>query len=235
MKKVFLENGCFLETYYGEELSLLNNDTLIALADCYAEVFNQSWNEKWTRETALNEIMEAFINQEDRIPLVTIIQKEGKIIGFAWGILTGISCLEAEKDMPYGLSKEKKEEGLTVAKYWLKNVLEFEKIFLYREFGIIQQYRGKLASFLTVNLLELAYEKNIKTLLYWTDLKSRIFYLGLGAGGYPIHFFLENDLILMGGNIKYSLDTARLVSDSNASDESYKIVAENINKYLCKI
>jgi hypothetical protein len=241
MKSVYLEEK-ELEavTYSGTELSRLSEKELVDIAHCYASVFNQSWREKWTEASVLEEVREVFTPKEGREPLATIIWKQEKAIGFAWGVLTDIDHLIAERDMPFSLPSELKHEGIEKAKLWLRKVAHTSRVFLYREFGCLSEYKGRMASPLTLEILNKARENDCKVLLLWTSIQSRVFDLGVGARWFPIHFFTpsvnDQDLVLMVGNIESSYRVIKMGSsdDPKEVEAGYKELFGNLDDYKCR-
>lgn len=71
-----------LKTYFGDEVTRLDDVTLNDLAECYMTVFNESWGESWTISSARSEITNSLRNDPERIPLISLLYRDDKIIGF---------------------------------------------------------------------------------------------------------------------------------------------------------
>jgi len=201
-------------------------------------VFNESWREKWTEASALEEVRKAFAQEEGREPLATIIWKQEKAIGFAWGFLTDVDHLIAERDMPFSLPLELKQEGLKKAKLWLIEVAKTSRVFLYREFGCLDEFKGRMAPHLTLEILRKVESKDIKVLLFWTSISSRVFDLGVGLKWAPIHFFTpafnDQNLLVMAGNVKYTADFIDVgLTNPQTVEDHYMEVVKNIEIYHC--
>ena len=41
-----------IKMYFGKELDILTEKQLLEIANCYKEIFNESWGESWTTESA---------------------------------------------------------------------------------------------------------------------------------------------------------------------------------------
>ena len=106
--------------------------------------------------------------------------------------------------MPFNLC-EKKNIGMQISKYWLDHVIKTDKVLLFRELGTLKEFRKDLSPFLCLPLFEQALSHQYKSSLYWTNLHSKAFKWGLGIGWSPLHYFIENDLILMTGNLTKQL------------------------------
>src|SRR5690606_22956496 len=76
-----------LKTYYGEEVMSISEETFDALAVCYMTVFNESWGESWTHDSAKREIKDSLTWDPNRIPLLSLLYKGNEIIGFCWVLL----------------------------------------------------------------------------------------------------------------------------------------------------
>lgn len=231
-------NGLKIVTYSSSELSKLSEEILRAIARCYAGVFKESWQESWTEELAMEEVCKALVQEEGREPLATIIWDGDSAVGFGWGLLTDVDHLIAERDMPFALPLELKQEGLEKAKLWLTKVAKTPRVFLYREFGCLSAYKGRMAPHLTLEILRRVESRGIKVLLFWTSIESRVFELGVGLKWTPIHFFTPafegKNLLVMAGNVKYTADFIEIgLTNPQTVDEHYMEVARNIETYCC--
>ena len=45
-----------LKFYFGNQVSMIDEDVIYSLAECYRDVFNESWGENWTISSAMEEI-----------------------------------------------------------------------------------------------------------------------------------------------------------------------------------
>ena len=76
-----------IKTCFGKELEWLTNEQLLEIANCYKEVFNESWGESWTTESALEEVTDALTWRPHRIPIAAFLYENHKVVGFSWGLL----------------------------------------------------------------------------------------------------------------------------------------------------
>ncbi len=219
-----------IKVYFGKELELLTDLQLLEIANCYKEVFNESWGESWTTESALKEVRENFTWRKHRIPVAAFLCVDSRIVGFAWALLQESEYL-MERDMPFDLPIKEKRIGLNVSRYWLDAIVR-KKIFLWREVGVLRPYRRDITAFLGLTLFNRAYESGHDTIMLWTNLSSQEFKWGLGMGLFPLHFFLINDLLLMGGSVKQAIRIFSSVIGTKNVAKSNRKVMENINHYL---
>jgi hypothetical protein len=220
-------------------LSVLNQNYLNTIteyekekiAECYVEVFNESWLEAWTIKDAITEIDKSFNPNRDNI--ATLLWKGSDIIGFCWATTTEVSELNPDVDMPYTLNEDLKKHGISVAKYWVSDVAKKTKVLFLREIGLIKQFRNNLAPWICLPIFEYGLNHNVDVSLYWTNIHSGAFKWGLGVGWTPIHFFLNDDLVLMQGNLFSAVSTAQLLTKSK-DRTAYRNLNSKINHYLCK-
>lgn len=223
-----------MHTFAGDKLSKLSAEDKQNIAKCYMTTFNESWRENWTLEAAYHHVEQRFTCDEKRFPIASIVYDEqDAVAGFAWGVIAKPDDILPEKDMPFSLGMEEKIAGARVAKYWLSNVVKKEAVLIYSEFGALKSYRGRLASYLTVDVLESALNLNCQVMMLWTSIKTSVFTLSLCIEWFPIHFFVTDDLVLFGGSVKNSYEITQKLTEENASDASYERLFHNLNKYLC--
>jgi len=222
-----------LEFFSGRELKNISSEKQLEIVKCYMEVFNESWQENWTIEAAQNEIESSFRISEKRIPILSLLWHEKELAGFAWGCLTDADNLLAEKDMPFYLTTEKKEECLRITKYWLKTIVKQYKVLIFHEFGAKKKFRNSVSSFNGLSILSYALEHGCKSLVYWTSEKSNMFRLGLSLGWYPIHFCIDNDIILMGGNVELSIqNTEYLIKENISANSIMWLYRQNATRFI---
>lgn len=223
-----------LKTYYGEEVLNISEETFDALAVCYKTVFNESWGESWTEASAKSEIKDSLRWDPDRIPLLSLLYKGDDIIGFCWVLLLDRDALSKERDMPWELSEPEKDSGMAISNYWLEEVVKKDKIMFIKELGALKEHRQKISPFLSIPLFERAMKLGYDVAFLWTNVYSKAFKWGLGVGFSPVHFFITNNLLLMYGSVKGSVDTLKSVVEASFSKQSQYFMIKNINKYLLK-
>lgn len=223
-----------LKTYCGEEVLDISETTFDALAICYKTVFNESWGESWTESSAKQEIKDSLRWDPDRIPLLSLLYKGQEIIGFCWVLLLDKQALSVERDMPWELSDAEKANGMAISGYWMEEVVKKDKIMFIKELGALKEHRQKVSPFLSIPLFERAVKLGYDVAFLWTNVYSKAFKWGLGVGFSPVHFFITNNLLLMYGSVKGSLDTLKAVVDASFSKQSQYFMIKNINKYLLK-
>ncbi len=223
-----------MKAYYGEEVLRIPEATLDALARCYMTVFNESWGESWTEASAKREIKDSLQWNPSRIPLLSLLFKDADIIGFCCVLLLDKSALSMERDMPWELSDAEKRGGLAISTYWMDEVVKKDRIMFIKELGALKEHRQKVSPFLSIPLFERAVQMGYDVAFLWTNVYSKAFKWGLGVGFSPVHFFITNNLLLMYGSVKGSLDTLKAVVDASFSKQSQYYMIKNINKYLLK-
>lgn len=223
-----------LKTYCGEEVLDISEATFDALAICYKTVFNESWGESWTEASAKQEIKDSLRWDPERIPLLSLLYKGQDIIGFCWVLLLDKQALSVDRDMPWELSDAEKANGMAISGYWMEEVVKKDKIMFIKELGALKEHRQKVSPFLSIPLFERAVKLGYDVAFLWTNVYSKAFKWGLGVGFSPVHFFITNNLLLMYGSVKGSLDTLKAVVDASFSKQSQYFMIKNINKYLLK-
>lgn len=223
-----------LKTFFGDEVLTMNELTLNDLAECYMNVFNESWGESWTISSAKSEITNSLRNDPNRIPLISLLYKDDKIIGFCWVLLMNQRAMSKELDMPWELSDPEKESGMTISKYWLSEVVKKDRIMFIKELGVLKEYRQVVSPFLSIPILERSANMGYDVGFLWTNVNSKAFKWGLGVGYSPVHFFITNNLLLMYGSVQGSLKAMRNVVEASFSKQSQYYMINNINKYLLK-
>jgi hypothetical protein len=234
------DKNIVIQTYINEELENLPSQLISDIASCYKLVYKQSWHEEWAIEDALGEVKNSFIGSEGRIPIASIVFFKEKVIGFAWGLMTDINHLIAERDMPYKLPLELKEEGITKTIFRLQEVSKVDRLFLYREIAVLKEHRGHIGPHLGMTILNIANEMGYNVLLAWTHIESRAFEFGLGCKWLPFHYFTPRvdgkALTLLMGSLKYSLSLIERGASpiKEIAEAAYNELLQNINDYRCQ-
>lgn len=223
-----------VRVFYGEQVSSISEETFDELARCYMTVFNESWGESWTEESAKQEVKDSLHWDSERVPLLSLLYRNEQIIGFCWVLLLKKDALCLERDMPWELSQQEKDTGMATSTYWLEEVVKKDKIMFIKELGALKEYRQKVTPFLCVPLFEQAMGLGYDVAFLWTNVYSKAFKWGLGVGFSPVHFFITQNLLLMYGSVKGSVDIFRSVMDASFSKQSQYNMIKNINKYLMK-
>jgi hypothetical protein len=223
-----------LKTWFGEEIQAINEETIDELATCYMTVFNESWGESWTHSSAKSEIRDSLRGEPGRIPLLALLFKDNAIIGFSWVLLMHKDALVKERDTPWELTDAEKDNGMAISHYWLDEVVGKDRILFVKELGALKEHRQKVTPFLTIPLFERALKLGYDVAFLWTNVYSKAFKWGLGVGLSPVHFFITNNLLLMYGSVKGSLDSVRTVVEGSFTAQSHYPMIRNINKYLIK-
>ncbi len=220
-----------IEFYYGSQVANLDEHILTNIAECYRDVFNESWGENWTKHSALAEIKSCLQPDPDRTPILTLLFKEERVIGFCWGFVVDTDCLQGKKS-PFSSSKLKRHESIDIAKYWLDMVGKKDKFVTMRELGVIKEYRQDKAPFLSLPLFEKAKDLECQVIFVRTKLSSKAFKWGLGIGLVPLQFFMVDGLLLMQGSLKYAVTVLSGLLEGNKRKSQHMILS-NISRYFC--
>jgi hypothetical protein len=222
----------YLQFYSGEQLENLPKSTLISAAQCYAEVFNESWGEDWTLDTALAEIR-SFINCDPRyLPVMSLLFREEQVIGFSWGFIMETDTL-TEESAPFSCSALKRHESVEVARYWLDTVSKKDRLISIRELGVIKEFRQDKTPYLTIPLFEKAKSVDCCVAFFRTKISSKAFKWSLGVGFVPLQLFMVNELLLMKGSVKYAMNLLYGSIDVARKRQSQIEIIGNIRRYLC--
>ena len=205
---------------------------LASLARCYAEVFNESWGESWTEESAMHEVNKCIAGQEGYTPVITMLFKEERVVGFCWAFIMETDSL-TEGSAPFSSSSIKRHESVSVAKYWLDSVGRKNLLVSMRELGVLKEYRQEKAPFLNIPIFEKAKAMDCNVAFLRTKTTSRVFKWGLGVGFVPLQLFMVDDLLLMKGNVKYALNLLHGSIDESCKRKSQHEIISNIKRYLC--
>jgi len=223
----------YLQSYSGENLLSLPRSTLLSLARCYAEVFNKSWGENWTTESALEEINSCIHCEENYLPVMSILFREDAVVGFSWGFIMDATAL-TENSAPFSSSGLKRHESVTVAKYWLDQVAHCDKLISIRELGVLKEYRNDKTPFLCLPIFNKAQAMGCKAAFLRTKVTSKAFKWSLGIGFVPIQLFMVDGLLLMHGSVKYAAEIFAGMIDATKKRKSQHSIISNIKRYLCQ-
>lgn len=220
-----------LKFYFGNEVSMIDEDVIYSLAECYRDVFNESWGENWTTRSALEEIKSCLQPELDRTPILTLLFRQERVIGFCWGFVVESEDLSANNS-PFSSSKLKRHESIDIARYWLENVGKKSKFVTMRELGVIKEYRNDKAAFLSLPLFQKACDCECKVIFVRTKISSKAFKWGLGIGLVPLQFFMMDGLLLMQGSLNYAVSVLSGLLEGSKRKSQHAILS-NINRYLC--
>lgn len=222
-----------LQFYSGERLERIPRSILLSTAQCYANVFNESWGEDWTLESALQEIQD-FINCDPHyMPVMTLLFHEEQVIGFSWGFMMTRDAL-TDDSAPFSASAIKRHESVAVARYWLHQVSSKDRLVSIRELGVLKEYRQDKTPYLTLPIFEKAKSVDCKVAFFRTRLSSKAFKWSLGVGFVPLQLFMVDGLLLMKGSVKYAMELLYGTIDEARRRKSQVEIIGNIKRYLCE-
>lgn len=223
-----------IEVYKEKEIEDLSSDLLINLAYCYKKVFNYFWQDNWTKKTALEKVKSGLAITDKRKPILSLMFDQGRVVGFAWIILTTLEAITKE-DMPFDITDKEKEYGVRVVKYWLK-IARHNKVAIYRELGIEKNYQNwqgvHMASHLNLLIARGALEVGYNLLIYWTNPRAATFKQCIRLGWHPIHFFIDHDSVIMKGDAISLIEYSKAFL--NKDRQVFKRMNRNKKKYLCR-
>ena len=222
----------YLQFFSGEQFERLPKSTLLSAAQCYADVFNESWGEDWTQESALEEIR-SFINCDSRyLPVMSLLFREEKVVGFSWGFIMDSETL-TDDSAPFSCSPLKRHESVEVARYWLDSDGKKDRLISIRELGVVKEYRQDKTPYLTIPLFEKAKSVDCSVAFFRTKISSKAFKWSLGVGFVPLQLFMVNELLLMKGSVKYAMNLLYGSIDEVRKRQSQLEIIGNIKRYLC--
>ena len=231
-----LPGGLTLKVFKGENLQRLAKSELAAIAHCYAEVFNQSWGEDWTEESALVEIQKSFFidpeREPEREPIAVLLYRGSDVVGFSWANFVQVEHINPERDMPFKLSFEEKVKGSQSSKQWLTGIQRVKRACMIRELGVLMEFRGALAAHLILPIARIAAETGHNGIIYWTSTESRAFHLGVGVGWTPFTLFHDSTLVIMGGRADSASSIMVKGIQSGREPEFIPEFNENIRRFF---
>lgn len=221
-----------LQSYCGRALERIPASTARSLAQCYADVFNESWGENWTLDSALEEVYATIHCQPDYLPIMNLLFREDKVVGFCWAYLLDASALSHEQ-APFSSSSLKRHESVDVAKYWMREVGHKQRLVAIRELGVLKEYRQDKTPFLTIPMFEKVSTLDCNVAFFRTRLGSKAFKWSLGVGFVPLQLFMVDDLLLMRGNVRYAMSLLYGAIDETQKRKTQTEIIQNIKRYMC--
>lgn len=220
-----------VEFFYGPQVEMIDDSLLMEVANCYKQVFNESWGENWTTQSALTEIKSALQHDKGKTPIVSLLLREEKVIGFCWAYVMDADNLNAAT-APFSSSSLKRHECVDIARYWMDEVGGKTRFMTIRELGILKEYRQEKSPYIGIPVLQKAQDMGCKVVFFRTKLSSKAFKWSLGVGFVPLQFFMQNGLLLMQGSVKYAIEVLSGLVEGQKRKSQHNIMA-NINRYLC--
>jgi hypothetical protein len=221
-----------VQCWVGEQLHRIPKSMLLSLAKCYADVFNESWGENWTIDTAMLEVTKCIDSQPGYTPVLTMLFKEEEVVGFCWAFIMETDSL-TETSTPFSSSNIKRHESVEVAKYWLTSIGGKNQLISIRELGVIKEHRQDKTPYLTIPIFETAKASGCNVAFFRTKTTSKAFKWSLGVGFVPLQLFMVDDLLLMKGNVKYAMNLLYGSIDEDKKRKSQHEIIGNIKRYLC--
>jgi hypothetical protein len=219
-----------VQCYAGSQLERIPRSTLLSLAQCYADVFNESWGEDWTLDSALREINNCINCDPAYLPIMTILFREERVIGFSWAYLLDVDALTPGSS-PFSNSKVKRHESVEVARYWMDSVSGKSRLVSIRELGVLKEYRQDKTPYLPI--FEKVQANDCNVAFFRTKLSSAAFKWSLGVGFVPLQLFMVNELLLMRGNVRYAMSLLYGSIDSAIKRKTQAEIIGNIKRYMC--
>jgi hypothetical protein len=221
-----------VQCWSGDQVNRIPYGTLRSLAKCYAEVFNESWGENWTEESAMTEVRKCLDSVDGYTPSLSMLFRNEDVVGFCWAFIMETDAL-TEESAPFSSSSIKRHESVSVARYWLDSVGRKNTLVSIRELGVIKEHRQDKTPFLLIPVLEKAKSMDCNVAFFRTKTTSKAFKWGLGIGFVPLQLFMVDDLLLMKGNVKYAMNVLYGSIDASKKRQSQHEIIGNIKRYLC--
>jgi hypothetical protein len=213
--------------------NILDKADIKSLADCYVKIFNVSWQEDWTLETATEILKKDLYLPSTRMPLLSILKDQNNVIGFAWMVVCQASEFSID-DMPYDLPSDEKERGVKAVAYWARMaghslIGVFKELGAYPDFQYIK--KRHTASLLSLPIFNIARRMGCKTFFYWTSAGNPTYKHGLGFEWHPIHFFPDWERVILKGSIENSIYYLNGILKRNVA--ILKKIKRNRHNYFC--
>jgi hypothetical protein len=221
-----------VQCYSGMQLERIPRSTLLSLAQCYADVFNESWGEDWTQESALREIQSCINCDPDYMPIMIMLFREDRVVGFSWAYMLDLDALTPGSS-PFSNSKVKRHESVEVARYWMDSVSGKTRLVSIRELGVLKEYRQDKTPYLTLPIFEKVSAMDCNVAFFRTKLSSKAFKWSLGVGFVPLQLFMVDELLLMRGNVRYAMSLLYGSIDSAIKRKTQAEIIGNIKRYMC--
>jgi hypothetical protein len=224
----------YLQFFTGQQqLENIPRSTLMSAARCYAEVFNESWGEDWTLESALAEINN-FINCDSRYtPVMSLLFNDDRVVGFSWGFVMDSESLTMDS-APFSNSPLKRHESIEVVRYWVDKVSKQNRLLSIRELGVLKEFRQDKTPFLMLPIFQKAKDLDCNVAFLRTKITSKAFKWSLGIGFVPLQLFMVDGLLLMKGSIKYATEIFAGSIDEARKRKTQVELIGNIKRYLCE-
>lgn len=229
-----LEDGMKVKIIFNTGVKGLGKDEVDSLINCYADVYNESWpDETWDYETARKTVLESLAVTKSRKPILAILKKDNKVVGFSWIILTSKDSINSS-DLPFNLSQEEIAESLRVIKLW-NQLAKKDKVVILKETGIRKECRiikrRHAGSLLHEPIFQHAAQEGFKVLFYWTSFESPAYSQGINAGWHPIIFFPQKNRVIIKGDVTTFVEQLKLINSGDR--EIFSTMRKNKKLYYC--
>ena len=226
-----IDNQYLIQSYTGKQLQLLLAEQWQPLANCYCDVFNESWGESWTLHSAQLEINRALASGQQRKPLLAQMFIADQLVGFTIGAVVQRDLVSAE-DMPFDLEAHEKQQGRAVLDYYLRRVVKSEQLLLWSHTGILKEHRKNNLYSMALPIFQFAADQGCPVVMMWTDVSMPAFKLAVSIGLTPIHYFITNNLCLMAGSVNHCLDYLKS-SPKLVGHGGYNRASQRLRHYFC--
>jgi len=190
--------------YVGEEVSQLDDATLTAMAECYAKLARERWYENWTMESAREELVKSFKEDEDKINLISLVFKGDVVIGFCWAFIISANN-PGNLATHFSSSKLNNKDNLDATRDWLAQAGNKQKLLSIRELVVLKQYPKIRSPLLCSPVFSKALSFKCRHIFLRTPVNSEALKWSLGIGFIPEHYFVVNQLLLMLGNLEHTV------------------------------
>ncbi|KPJ86107.1 hypothetical protein AMJ57_00455 [Parcubacteria bacterium SG8_24] len=174
--------------------------------EAYIRIFNAAgadeWNESWTEAQVRRKLFEETAPEADRCCL-TLWRFGGQVAGLSLALLCEPLDSLTVRDLPPSFQGRQHLEGFRKHLSWIAGPKA--KLVVYRELGIIPEYRGGLEPIigLVIEPLSRARRAGANFGCFWTSRRSRLYPLMVGYGLRLIYDFHDpDDHVFMGDDLK---------------------------------
>ena len=190
--------------YTGDSVRHMDDRVLDAMAECYADLAREKWNEKWTAETARETLKNAFGSHAERTDIVSLVFKGDQIIGLCWAFLFSPKN-PGDLAANFASAKLNNADNQQATREWLEQVGGEENLVTIRELGVLGQYRKIRPQLLCAPVFSSALEFGSQYIFLRTPVNSEALKQSQGIGFVPVHYYVVNQMLLMLGSLEQTL------------------------------
>jgi signal transduction histidine kinase len=133
------DGSCRIASYSGTALQELDVSWFTAIAECYVQLAYEKWHEKWSVETACNELRKKLQDTVHQENFLTLLYHEDNVVGICWA-KTFTAQGRDDEDNPFSSPRLQNSASLDRAWAWLDELAPTEKLVSIRELGLLKRF-----------------------------------------------------------------------------------------------